>query len=64
MILSHDLFVELDHYAAGCILNTPTTLEQLKTQRIAIRDVEWSEIHTMVKGGYIPSSKYRGFDRL
>jgi hypothetical protein len=62
MILNHDLFVELDKYAHSDILIQPTTLEDIKTQRIAIKDLDWPEIHTMVKGGYIPSSKYKGFD--
>ena len=62
MILDHDLFIELDKHSNQDILWKPLTLEDVKTQRIAIKDLEWPEIHTMVKGGYIPSSKYKMFD--
>jgi len=59
-----EIFSYLNNFSLHTILSDPdlVDIDKKKTERIAIKDFEWPEIHTVITSGYIHEPARFGFD--
>jgi hypothetical protein len=61
-----ELYQYLNNYSLHSILTTPETaqsdINQKKSERLASKDVDWPEIHTVTMAGFIHNPQRFGFD--
>jgi hypothetical protein len=61
-----ELFQNLNNYSLHTILSKPESeilcINHSKTERLATKDTEWPEIHTVTMAGYIHITEQFGFD--
>lgn len=62
--MEFELFGHLNNYSLhSSLIDPPTTdINKKKTERIAIKDSDWAEIHTTTVAGYIHDPAQHGFD--
>lgn len=62
--MDFEIYKSLNNYSLHTILTTPEQdcINQKKTERLATKDVEWPEIHTITTAGYVHDPAKFGFD--
>lgn len=62
--MQFELFQHLNNYSLKTIITDPESesVDRKKSERIAIKDLEWPEIHTCITSGYVHLPAKLGFD--